>query len=144
MSKRKQECLSCTHSNKVSKHSDADDCDADATSSQCEDASKLVMVRRYCLIFSDYADESLFATPTGNSADAPVVQRVAAVVERVKQAAAEHGVQMVPHKYTIGVELYALHADDGELWCSVPESCVVELHEEFGAALDCIVEEYAF
>lgn len=155
MSKRKQEslCVSCTLSNKVSKHSsvyDTDDSnDAQSmSSSQYEDTAKLVMVRRYCLIFSETADDSMFmSTSTSGSSsnvDAPVVARVAAVVDRVKQAAAASGVQMVPHKFTLGVEVYALNAEDGELWCSVPESCVEELREEFGDALECVVEEYAF
>lgn len=129
-------------SHKLSRHSsvvtDGQLDDDDASSSHCEDTSKLVMIRRYCLIFADDADDSLFES------DSPVVARVEAVVARVVAAAADNGQQLVAHKYTQGVEPYALNAQDGELWCSIPESALDEIASEFGPALEAIVEEYAF
>lgn len=129
--------------NKMSRHSSVADAphseDDEASSSHCEDTSKLVMIRRYCLIFADDADESWFEGDTP-----PVVARTEAIVSRVRAAAAANGQQLVPHKFTHGVKPYALNVEDGELWANIPESAVDAVATEFGQAIEAIVEEYAF
>lgn len=95
------------------------------------------MVRRYCLIFADDAEDSWF------SGDAPaVVARVQAIVSRFVAAAGDK--QLVAHKFTIGVQPYALNVEDGELWASIPETAIGAIAAEFGTAIEAIVEEYAF
>lgn len=134
-------CCSVASRASLESCSDDDVSDDDATSSGCSSldcvADKVVVLRRYCIIYTEDVPESYF---TSGAAELDIEAVVQDAVAEYKAA----GLSLVEHAYAQGVKAYNAKGEDGEMWCNIPEQAVDAVIDALGDKLEDIFEECGF
>lgn len=113
----------------------SDDCTSSCTTEHCD--SEDVLVRRYCIIYNEDVEDSYFVGE-------PICQAradVEAVVATHTATCASSGVCLVLHPFALGVCEFNVKADEGEMWCSIPETALEAVYAALHGKVDVIFEE---
>lgn len=132
----KNDCVGSCAASRCSDYPEGDDCTSACTAEfDCDEQE--VVVRRYCIIYNEDVPDSYF---TGE----PICQAradVDAVVVTHNAMCASSGVRLVQHPFARGVNEYNVKPDDGEMWCSIPETALEAVYAALEGKVDVIFEE---
>lgn len=127
----------CSGCEKQARRPPADEEDDEACSSDESECAKVVAVRRYCFIFSEDVPESYFMS-------GEALADVDALVQTATAQLQAQGMSLMDHEYARGVEAYNVKAEEGEMWCNIPETCVQQVLEGLGDRVEDCFEEYGY
>lgn len=119
---------------------DVEDTGSSGASSGKFDDCKVIVMRRYCIIYDASVPDAYFA----GGADSQACRDVDAVVRTHIAHYTCAGFSLVEHEYAQGVDPYNVKEEEGELWCNIPEDAVTAVVDALGDKLEDVFEEFGF